>query len=276
MQAVPQGHARDVRRRARVMADVRRPCSGMKSRRPLVLSLIAATLSCVGCSKVSAPAVPNDVVEIINAIDEGELARLQLLLDKGAAPTPIGSPLSPIHAAITHFANGKLVCDTKAIQLLLAHGANPNFIDQYSGFAPLEEALSMGETECIMLLKNAGANINVHGTSGQSLLQFAVKGVERSGDISLLQLVTSWGVSPNVGVGRAEGRSFTALHEAAWINNNPQIQDLVVAELLRLGTDPCIRDRGQTALDIAENLERSPVAQAKLKSAMRACLLHEK
>jgi hypothetical protein len=247
----------------------------MKSRRPLVRSLVAAILSCVGCSKVSAPAVPNDVVEIINAIDDGELARLQLLLDKGAAPTPIGSPLSPIHAAITHFANGKLVCDANAIQLLLAHGANPNFIDQYSGFAPLEEALSMGETECIMLLKNAGASINVHGTSGQSLLQFAVKGVERSGDISLLQLVTSWGVSPNVGVG-ADGRSFTALHEAAWINNNPHIQDLVVAELLRLGTDPCIRHRGQTALDIAVNLERSPVAQAKLKAAMGACLLHEK
>jgi ankyrin repeat protein len=236
-----------------------------------VLPFVLAAAMCVlpGCGKPSRAAVPKDVIEIINAIDVGDEARLRALLENGAVPTPDGSPLSPIHAAITHFSNGKLVCDTNAMRLLLDHGANPNFIDQYSGFAPLEGALFMGEMECITLLRSAGASINTHGKSGQSLMQFAVKGAERSGDIAILQLVTSWGVSINVrGTG---GRTSTALHEAAWINM-PQIADSIVAELLRLGADPCIpAGDGQTPLDIAINLERSPKVQARLRSAMTMC-----
>jgi len=235
-----------------------------------VLVIVTASVLSSGCAKSSRPQVPPSVIEIIRAIDAGDDNLLRTALENGAKPTPDGSPLSPIHAAITHFANGKLLCDTKAMKLLLEHGANPNFVDQDSGFAPLEEALSMGDLKCITLLKAAGASTDTHGTSGQSLLQFAVKGVERSGDITLLRLVTSWGVSPNVGAGRSDGRSFTALHEAAWMTSS-SVQDSVVVELLRLGTDPCIRDRGQTAFDIAENLKRSAVAQAALKSAMTAC-----
>jgi ankyrin repeat protein len=245
----------------------------MKARSLFAFIPAIAFCICLGCSKFSGPGAPQDVIEIINAIDMGDEARLQTLLEKGAVPTPNGSPLSPIHAAITHFAEGKLFCDTKAMKLLLLHGANPNFIDRDSGFAPLEEALAMGEIECIMLLRNAGASIDTHGESQQSLMQFAVKGVERSGDIALLQLVKSWGVSPNVGMSDADGRSFTALHEAAWMITS-QMQDSVVAELLRLGTDPCVRDRGQTALDIAVNLKRSPIVQARLRSAMTACPTH--
>jgi ankyrin repeat protein len=155
------------------------------------------------------------------------------------------------------------------MRLLLDHGANPNFIDPYSGFAPLEEALSMGEMECIMLLRAAGASIDTHGESGQSLMQFAVKGAVRSGDIALLQLVTSWGVSVNVmSSGR---RTFTALNEAAWINT-PRVAESVVAELLRLGADPCIpASDGQTPLDMAIGLKRSPKVQVQLRSAMTAC-----
>jgi ankyrin repeat protein len=235
-----------------------------------VLAFVSAIafMICPGCWESPMPDVPQDVIAIIKAIDAGDEGRLQTLLENGAVPTPAGSPLSPIHAAITHFADGKLFCDTKAMRLLLDHGANPNFIDQDSGFAPLEEALSMGEMECITLLKAAGASINTHGKSGQSLMQFAVKGVVRSQDITLLQLVKSWGVSPNVVMG--DGRAFTALHEAAWINT-PQMADIVVHELLRLGADPCISDRGQTPLDVAENLKGSPVVQAMLRSAMKEC-----
>jgi hypothetical protein len=225
---------------------------------------------CSGCSEVPGSDVPQDVVQIIIAIDNSDVAGLRTLLENGAIPTPDGSPISPIRAATTHFENGKLVCDSEAMKLLLDHGANPNFIDQYSGFAPLEEALAMGDRECIMLLRNAGASIDTHGASGQSLLQFAVKGVERTGDITLLGLVVSWGVSPNVGVDDADGSSFTALHEAAWMIT-PKLQDAVVAELLGLGTDPCIRNRGQTALDVAENLKRSPNSQALLRAAMKSC-----
>lgn len=245
----------------------------MIARPVLTIVLIAAMCVLAGCGKPARAAVPKDVVEIINAIDVGDQARLRALLENGAVPTPDGSPLSPIHAAITHFSNGKLVCDTDAMRLLLDHGANPNFIDQYSGFAPLEGALFMGDMECIRLLRNAGASIDTHGKSGQSLMEFAVKGAERSGDVAILQLVTSWGISINVS--STGGRTFTALHQAAWINT-PQIADSIVAELLRLGADPCIpASDGQTPLDMAINLKRSPKVQARLRSAMTACSQRE-
>ncbi len=242
----------------------------MTPRRVLAFFAAAASCICPGCWESPAPDVQKDVIEIVNAIDTGDLGHLQTLLENGAVPTPVGSPLSPIHAAITNYADGRLHCDTKALRLLLDHGANPNFIDQDSGFAPLEEALSMGEMECITMLKAAGASINTHGKSGQSLMQFAVKGAERSGDITLLRLVMSWGVSVNV-MSTGRGRTFTGLNEAAWINT-PQVAESVVAELLRLGADPCIpASDGQTPLDMAMNLKRSAKVQAQLRSAMTAC-----
>lgn len=212
--------------------------------------------------------VPQDVIEIIRAIDAGDIARLKNLLEGGAVPTPDGSPLSPIRAAITHFRDGQLVCDSAALKLLLDHGADPNFVDQYSGFSALENALSMGDITCASLLKEAGADVNKRGLSGQSILQFAVKGVMRAGDTGILKLVLSWGVDPNV---LSSGRAWTALHQA--VASNPgQDSTPVVAELLRSGVDPCIADgTGQTALDMAVNLEQSDSVRRLLTDAMRAC-----
>jgi ankyrin repeat protein len=210
--------------------------------------------------------VPQDVVKIINAIDMGDMATLRSLLEGGAKPTPEGSPLSPIHATITHFAKGKLVCHVEALRLLLAHGADPNFVDQYSKFAPLEDALAMGERECIKLLKEAGAQVDQQGLTGQSILQFAVKGVIRSGDVSLLALVLSWGVDINV---LSIGHKWTALMEAAATPGG----EFVVAELLRLGADACVKNTaGLTALDLAEvAYEPSQEILSSLKAVMSKC-----
>lgn len=90
-----------------------------------------------------ASTVPQGVIDIIHAIDAGDLSKLESLLEGGAAPTPKGSPLSPIHAAVTHFHEGQLVCDSRALKLLLEHGADPNFVDQHSGFSALEDVLAM-------------------------------------------------------------------------------------------------------------------------------------
>ncbi len=211
--------------------------------------------------------VPRGVIEIIRAIDAGDLSKLKDLLEGGANPTPKGSPLSPLRAAITHFENGQLVCDDAALKLLLNHKADPNFVDQYSGFSALENALSMGDIRCATLLREAGASINQRGHSGQSTLQFAVKGALRTGDIGILKLVLSWGVDPNV----LGGGDYTALHQAAWPTPG-QDATPVVAELLRSGVDPCIvNKRGQRALDLAMNLESSASVQKLLADATREC-----
>jgi len=231
-----------------------------------VLFMISASVS--ACGRTSR--VPGDVVEIIRAIDANDIPKLTALLDRGATPTPKDSPLSVLHAAITQFRDGKLICDDTALQLLLDHGADPNFVDQDSGASALEDALAMGDVRCAALLKQAGANVRAHGHSTQSALQFAVKGAVRTADTRILKLVLSWDIDPNISSG---GRVSTALHEAAWANPaQADAAGAVITELLRSGADPCIADsEGNTALDIARNLKRSASIQRLLADAMREC-----
>ena len=214
--------------------------------------------------------VPKDVVAIIRAIDAGDVSELKKLLEGGAVPTPNGSQLSPMHAAITHFRDGQLVCNAAALKLLLDYKADPDFVDQDSGFSALEDALAMGDIECAKQLRRAGARLDQHGHSGQSLLQFAAKGAVRTGEIGILKLVLSWGVDPNV-------RGYagqTALHEAVWSSNlrDGQLSAPVIAELLRSGADPCIaNERGQTALDLVTNLNSPDSVRQLLSEASRSC-----
>lgn len=243
-------------------------------RAPLISAVLMLGIALVGCDEIAAavsPAtrVPQDVISIIHAIDAGDRSELRHLLEAGAMPTPEGSPLSPLRAAITHFRDGALVCDPTALKLMLDHGADPNFVDAYSGFAPLESALSIGDIECAGLLKAAGADVNRHGTSGQTMLDFAVKGVLRTGDTGVVKLVFSWGVNPNVrGAHKYAG---TGLHEAVGSNWGAVDEGPLIAELLRSGTDPCFVDAGgSTALDLAIERKR-PAIESMLAEAMRTC-----
>ncbi len=261
----------------------------MSTRAQLITLLLALGICLSGCGWITpAPPVPKDVLDIIHAVDAGDHAELERLLKAGATPTPAGSPLSPLHAAATHFGDGKLGCDSAALKLLLDHGADPNFVDPDSGESPLEEVLSFGDVGCARLLKAAGANINRHGKSGQSMLVFAVKGAVHVSDTSVVRLVLSWGANPNALDG--DGTAYTALHEAA--NTTPgQDAGPVTIELLQAGADPCIVDRagatawdyvtgfkkviteipGQTALEIATNLEQKTSVQKFLTDAMSRC-----
>lgn len=202
-------------------------------------------------SKSGSAKAPQDVVRIISAIDSGDLQALRNLLQGGANPTPQGSPLSPIHAAITHFESGQLICDSEALKMLLEYGADPNFVDQYSRFSPLEDALWMGDMNCAELLRDAGARLDRPGLTGQSILGFAVKGAIRTKNLEILSHVLTWGVDPNVTT--ATGGQ-TALFEAAATPGG----EFTFRELIRIGADPCIRDStGMLASERAVNLARS-------------------
>ena len=146
----------------------------------------------------------------------------------------------------------------------------------------------MGEIKCAKLLKNAGADLDVHGKSGQSMLVFAVKGVVRTGDIEVLNLALSWGLNPNVL--DANGSAYSPLHEAAWQMPGHDARPIIV-ELLRSGADPCIVNKhgatawdiahmvtgslatipGQTKAKITSGLERSAAVEKLLADAMTAC-----
>ncbi len=222
----------------------------------VVLALVFGLSGCGQIETVPEPKVPKDVLDIIHAVDARDHAQLKSLLDAGATPTPAGSPLSPLHAATTQFSGLRMVCDSESLKLMLDHGADPNFVDEWSGFTPLEDVLASGNLECARLLKAAGADPKRYGHSGSSVLVYAVKGVVYTGDTSILKLVLSWGVDPNdVGDAR-DGRAYTALQEAAW-QAPGEDSTPAVEELLSSGANPCIADQGQTPLDRLINLSRS-------------------
>lgn len=232
--------------------------------------VLSVALILAGCgSSVSQDSkLPADVAQIIDAIDKGDNSGLKRLLEHGANPTPKNSPLSPLHAAITHFQDGQLICDSVALKLLLANGADPNFVDQDSGSAPLEDALEMGNIDCASALKDAGARIDSLDPKKPSILDSAVMGAVRTDDTGVLKLALSWGIDPNI---QGKGRRGTALHEAVFWK-----KDQVIAELLRNGVDPCIADSsGETPLDMAINLKRSESIRRLLTDAMRSCPKHE-
>jgi hypothetical protein len=234
----------------------------------LVLVLVGCGSTDNGVGLEASSTAPDDIVQIINAIDGGDTEALGRLLDAGAKPTPPGSRLSAIHAAITHFKRNKLGCDSIALNLLLTHGADPNFVDDWSGFAPMEDALAIGDMNCATMLKDAGAKVTTRGKSGQSLLQFAVKGAVRTGNPQIIDQVVAWGVDPNI---LSAERGFTALHEAVWQTPGQPV-DPVIAELLHVGTNPCATNSsGQTAFEVAVDIKRSESMQRLLRNAMKSC-----
>ncbi|HEX7238248.1 MAG TPA: ankyrin repeat domain-containing protein [Gammaproteobacteria bacterium] len=209
---------------------------------------------------------------LIHAIDDGDLAELRALLESGIEPTPSDALLSPLHAAITHFADGQLDCHAAAVELLLSHGADANFLDPYSEFLPMEEALAMGSVRCAELLRDAGASVAAIGPRGQTMLDYAVQGAMRKRDETILKLVLSWGVDPNVRgpLGNGE-RRWTALFETT-SRANGGVGAAAADVLLKAGTDPCYRDEnGDSALDQASRFSQDTELIELLRRAMTTC-----
>jgi hypothetical protein len=212
------------------------------------------------------------IVAVINSIDSGDRAELKGLLESGIQPTPPGAPLSTLHAAITHFGDGRFECDAGAVELLLVHGADANFLDPGSNFLPLEEALAMGSVRCAELLRDAGARIDQMGPRGQSMLDYAVKGAMKNQDATILRLALSWGIDPNVlGAPGSSGQRWTALFETTSpANGRGGVR--VAQELLRAGTNPCYRDEdGVSALDEALRYGGGSDLVDLLRGEMRKC-----
>jgi ankyrin repeat protein len=237
--------------------------SGMAMPVCAMIHLLAACGQSGGISMGASTAsdkVPQEVVRIIDAIDNGDMQSLKSMLDSGVNPTPPSSPLSPIHAAITHFDKGQLLCNQDALKLLLEHGADPNFIDHDSGFSPLEDALQMGEMVCVELLRNAGARIDKQGLSGDPILEFAVRGAIRTNDMGILRHVLSWNVDVNE---RSGVRKQTVLFTAAATPGG----EFAFKELLKHGADPCIQDSsGMLPSERAQSLARNLKGVAKSHS----------
>ena len=109
----------------------------------------------------------------------------QFLIEKGAAVNhqPADTGETPLHAALC---KGNMPVFDLVVEVLLAHGANPNFATkeraETAGFmrdcwtraeTPLHRAAAFGSEKAIQLLLAAGANVDSRDMNGDSPLTWA-------------------------------------------------------------------------------------------------------
>lgn len=120
-----------------------------------------------------------------------DLPTLTAVLDGGANPNvrePAGD--SPLERAMRIGANSE-----QALELLLAHGADPNEVDPRNGFTVLHRAAADGYLGVMKLLLKHGAKVDVRSNStGVTPLHLAVQ----SGRQEVVALLLDAGADPNI------------------------------------------------------------------------------
>ena len=137
--------------------------------------------------------------------------------------------------------------DGDAVKALLACGADPNHKD-IAGSTPLHASVYAGAPECLRLLLNAKADVDVKDNFGRTALTVAVQ-VEDQTDFSELLL------SHGAGIEYTSDMGWTPLRSAAK-NNRPKQASLLLAK----GADINASDpHGRTAFHLAITFKSSAV-----------------
>jgi hypothetical protein len=104
---------------------------------------------------------------------------VKLFLDYSADPNYIGLSTNSIHEVIRNKNTDDLM------KLLLMNGANPSYIEPHYGNTPLH-ILSTGfhghhnSYEKVLILLNAGADINIKNKKGETVLEHSINNLESS------------------------------------------------------------------------------------------------
>jgi ankyrin repeat protein len=176
-----------------------------------------------------------------------DLNALAYFLAAALSPSP---RVTPLHEAA---AKG----NKRAVELLLAKGANPNAL-AHGGHSPFDWAVARGRKDVAELLQAHGAKANVKRSDGQNNLFWALKG----GNLALMELLLEKGADPNV----RDAKGDTPLHEAARRGNIPAAQ-----VLLRRGADPNLHGYlGWTPLHVAAAADKSSPELVRLLLASGA------
>lgn len=133
---------------------------------------------------------------------------------------------------------------TRSVEVLLAHGADPNIPDKL-GHLPLPYAArseGMGMKEIVELLVNHGADVNAKGYYGRAALHYAAI----RGDVAEASLLLDKGANLDL---RGDVFGFTPLLCAV----NAQKAEMVSFLLQKGASVEVTDDSGHTALDIARH-----------------------
>ena len=165
---------------------------------------------------------------------------LKALLEGGADPNRLdGGGSSPLLRAVMEGAQ-------PAVELLLAHKADPNVGRPQDGWTPLQEAAQREIKGIAQVLLKAGADVNAKGTYGFTPLHMAVSRKQRE----VTELLLANHADPNA----KDNEGHTPLHLAV------QSGEREMAELLLANkADPNERDKsGRTPLDLAKSMAQQP------------------
>ena len=138
--------------------------------------------------------------------------------------------------------------DIVQLNRMLAQGADPNQMDNISGYTPLLYAVSKGHVDCVARLLEAGANVNYGNAAGWTPLNLAASTLRRSADMCRLLLAGGAQFDFDPSGLRSAG---SPLHYAIQNANLPAIRVLLAA-----GADPNNR-KGHISTQ-----NRSPLASA--------------
>ena len=222
--------------------------------------------------------------DFIEAVRNGQLDEVQLLLDAGAdvnttmtthqgswdfidAPAITHAVLTDhgdmVELLIAHGADIELVetgyLDTAVhtaahlnngniLRILLENGADPNPISKHTGQeTPLHYAAEAGGIDAIQVLLDAGVDVDVRVGQGWTPLMLTIKEGEPGTRTEVATLLLDNGADPNL----QDVSGFTALHDATRTSAE------VISLLIERGVDMDIQsDSGDTALHLAARANR--------------------
>lgn len=200
----------------------------------IVLAVIVFRSSPSATAEPKQKQMNKGVTPLMVAAGEGKLRVVEKLLRDGAQVNAADSDgITALHYAAT----GR---DLKVVQALLRAGADINARTKANG-TPLMSSLGSpySSKEIALALINAGADVNIVDTDGETALWIAT--TDSSDEV--VDTLLKMGASPNV---QAEGGN-TPLHMAAL---NGFVEKVKL--LLKYGANPAIRDAsGKTPLDVA-------------------------
>ena len=199
-----------------------------------------------GCSK-----------SLHEAAIDGDVQRVEELLDKGADPDGLGKePLVHSETGITAMMYATTFGHIEVVKTLLAAGADPN-ARSLAGRTALHEAASTGRPDFARLLLSCGAEVDARNQNGVTpLISVATQQFGEGGHAGVARVLLSSGADVNALTNG--GRS--AMHAAAsdgWMEG--------VQLLLAEGASPDVRDdRGRSPLSCAAYSGQEDVAQILL------------
>ena len=185
--------------------------------------LLPMALSMTACMR------PEPDTPLTIAAEGGEVETVKALLAQGATPdTPDRHGLT---ALIRASRNGNL----KIVKALLAAGATPNMNDGFvNGWTPMLHAIHKNQPEVVILLIDAGADVNGRAPNGCTPLMFAAG----EGQLGVVTLLLEKGADP-----RAETLDHTTALTNAVAGGHTEIVRLLLARAPDLRLKGILEDR---------------------------------